>query len=367
MPLVLQNEEYRIETNQPKQIPPTVFSSCSSWCASLIAKVQFKYFWLKRWKASPRMMLPKRVRIREVAPRDGFQSLAAFLPTEQKLQIIESLVQAGVREIEATSFVSPKAVPQLKDAAELMLQMPKNGITRAALVANLQGAKNAAEAGVEQVVVVISASEEHNMANVRRSVDESLSSLDKIFDHAGCMGVGVTGAIAVAFGCPYAGDVAEDQVFRLVEEFSGRQAQSVILADTTGMATPTRVDHMVRLFFHRFAEQPLVLHFHNNRGTAMANLLAAVMAGATCFDTALGGIGGCPNVPQAAGNLATEDVVFMLEDMGVETGINLDAIIKAARLLEKILGFTLPGQVMKSGARIQKRGVGNQQAECRSG
>lgn len=301
------------------------------------------------------MQLPERVKIREVGPRDGFQSLPAFIPTEQKLQIMQLLLKAGVREIEATSFVSPKAVPQLKDAAEIMAKLPRAGVTRAALVANPRGAGNAAAAGVDQIVVVVSASEAHNMANVRRGIAESLNDLNAIFALAKSHDIAVNGAIAVAFGCPYQGDVSRAQVFRLAEEFFTRGAQAVILADTTGMASPKRVDRLVRAFLQEFAKRQCVLHLHNNRGTAMANLLAALMAGATAFDTALGGIGGCPNVPQAAGNLATEDVVWMLADMGVQTGIDLDAIIEAARALEKILGFILPGQVMKSGPRIQNR------------
>jgi len=300
------------------------------------------------------MQMPARVKIREVAPRDGFQSVAAFIPTDQKLGIIELLVQAGVQEIEATSFVSPKAVPQLKDATELMSRVPRKGVVNAALVANLTGAGNAVAAGINELVVVISASEAHNLANVRCGISESLKNLDDIFLVAQQNGVLVNGAIAVAFGCPYQGDVPEGDVLELSEEFLSRNASSVILADTTGMASPRRIDKMVRTFIHQFPGYRFTLHLHNNRGTAMANLLAGLLAGAISFDTALGGIGGCPNVPVAAGNLATEDVVFMLEDMGVETGIDLDKIIRAALELEKVLGFTLPGQVMKSGPRLTK-------------
>jgi len=300
------------------------------------------------------MQMPARVKIREVAPRDGFQSVAAFIPTDQKLGIIELLVQAGVQEIEATSFVSPKAVPQLKDATELMSRVPRKGVVNAALVANLTGAGNAVAAGINELVVVISASEAHNLANVRCSISESLKNLDDIFLVAQQNGVLVNGAIAAAFGCPYQGDVPEGDVLKLSEEFLSRNASSVILADTTGMASPRRIDKMVRTFIHQFPGYRFTLHLHNNRGTAMANLLAGLLAGAISFDTALGGIGGCPNVPVAAGNLATEDVVFMLEDMGVETGIDLDKIIRAALELEKVLGFTLPGQVMKSGPRLTK-------------
>jgi len=300
------------------------------------------------------MNLPPKVKLREVSTRDGFQSLQEFIPTEKKLEIIEAIAKAGVKEIETTSFVSPKAIPHLRDAAELMSRVPRGGISHAALVPNLKGAQNAINADVEQLVVVISATEAHNQENLWRSIGESLADLDGIFKLAQDKSVAVTGAIAVSFGCPYQGDVSEEEVFMLVEAYISRGATRIILADTTGMASPTRVEKMVRQFRTTFPDMDFALHFHNNRGTAMANLLGGIMAGATVFDTALGGIGGCPYVPQAAGNLPTEDVVFMLEDMGVSTGIDLEAIIRAAQLLEKILGYTLPGQVMKSGPRDPK-------------
>lgn len=300
------------------------------------------------------MNLPSKVRLREVSTRDGFQSLQEFIPTEKKLEIIEAIAKAGVKEIETTSFVSPKAIPHLRDAAELMSRVPRAGISHAALVPNLKGAQNATNAGVDQLVVVISATEAHNKENLWRSIGESLADLDSIFKLAQDKSIAVAGAIAVSFGCPYQGDVPEQDVLTLIEAYISRGATRVILADTTGMATPTRVGKMVRQFRSAFPNTDLALHFHNNRGTAMANLLAGLMAEATIFDTALGGIGGCPYVPQAAGNLPTEDVVFMLEDMGVSTGIDLEAVIRAAQLLEKILGYTLPGQVMKSGPRDPK-------------
>jgi hydroxymethylglutaryl-CoA lyase len=297
------------------------------------------------------MHIPSRVRIREVAPRDGFQSLRGYIPTDQKLQIIEAISKAGVSEIEATSFVNPEAVPHLRDAGEVMARVPRNGNTYAALVPNFKGAQDAINSGVDKLVVVISATESHNQENIRRSIKRSLHDLDSIFTIAKDHDVAVMGAIAVSFGCPYQGDVPEEDVFKIVKEYLERGAATIILADTTGMATPTRVDRMVREFQSAFPGADYVLHFHNNRGTAMANLFAAILAGAASFDTSLGGIGGCPYVPQAAGNLPTEDVVYMLEDMGISTGIDLEGIIRAAQLLEKILGYTLPGQVMKSGPR----------------
>ena len=297
------------------------------------------------------MNLPSEVTIREVAPRDGFQSLKTFLPTDQKLQIIEALVNAGIQHIEATSFAKPGTIPQLRDATELMSKVPRQKATYAAMIPNLKGAQRAIAAKADQLVMVISATESHNQKNVSRSITASLAELDTIFSLAEKNNISVIGAIAVAFGCPYQGNVPRDDVFKLVESFLSKGAHSVILADTSGMATPTRVQQMVGTFRALFSQAELVLHFHNNRGTAMANLLSALMAGATHFDTALGGIGGCPFVPRATGNLPTEDVVYMLEDMGIHTGIDLETLIQASQLLEKTLGFALPGQVIKSGPR----------------
>jgi hydroxymethylglutaryl-CoA lyase len=297
------------------------------------------------------MAAVKKVRIREVGPRDGFQSWPDFIPTDLKLEVIRLLLEAGIQEMETTSFVSPKAIPQMRDAAEVMAGVPRDGCIHSPLVPNLKGATLALDSGADKLVVVISASDEHNKANVRRSIAESLSDLKSIFELCRQEGKPVAGAMAVAFGCPYQGEVPEDDVYRLAEAYIGGGAASIILADTTGMATPPRVIRLIEGFTRRFPDTPYSLHFHNNRGTAIANLYAAVEAGADTFDTALGGIGGCPNVPQAAGNLATEDVVFMLEDMGCDTGIDLMKLITASLRLESILGRTLPGQVMKSGPR----------------
>ena len=296
----------------------------------------------------------KKILIREVAPRDGFQSWPEFVPTDKKLEVIKLLIEAGVTEMETTSFVSPKAIPQMRDAAEVMGRVPRNGCIHSPLVPNLKGAQLAFSCGADKVIVVISTTDAHNMANVRRTIKESLADLQSIFELAKDLGKPVMGAMAVAFGCPYQGDVPEDDIYSLAEAYIKGGASSIDLADTTGMATPARILKLLKGFTRRFPQTPYSLHLHNNRGTAMANLYAALEAGANIFDAALGGIGGCPNVPQAAGNLPTEDVVFMLEDMGFDTGIDLMKLIKAARHLESILGKTLPGQVMKSGPRDPK-------------
>jgi len=292
---------------------------------------------------------PKQVTLREVGPRDGFQNVAAFIPTEGKLKVIKSLAEAGLREIEVTSFINAKVVPQLADAEAIMTGLAAEGFIRSVLVPTPKYAMSAIEAGADQLVVFLSASEGHNRANVNRSVPESLAGLDTIFSLAADQGVPVVGAIATSFGCPYDGDVPTDNVLTICAHFRDFGADGIILGDTTGMAMPPAVTHLVKSYQDRFSAADMTLHFHNNRGTAMSNLYAALQAGAARFDTALGGIGGCPTVPQAAGNLATEDVVCLLHEMGIETGVDLDRLITAARDMEELLGYALPGQVMKSG------------------
>jgi hydroxymethylglutaryl-CoA lyase len=301
------------------------------------------------------MNYPSKIKIREVGPRDGFQIQKEFIPTDDKIEIIEALVAAGVSDVEATAFVSPKAVPQMRDAAEIIAKAPKNGAIYSALVPNLRGAQNAMATDVDEIVVVISASNAHNKANMNRTVDESIADLDAIFALAAEKGTRVIASAATAFGCPYQGDVPDADVMRLMDAYKSRGADGLILADTTGMATPVRVEKSVKMLQDRYPETEIILHLHDNRGTAMANLLTAMICGATTFDTALAGLGGCPYVPQAAGNLPTEDVVYMMDDMGIETGIDLEAVIRAALRLEKMLGKMLSGQVMKSGPRDPKR------------
>ncbi len=302
------------------------------------------------------MITASRVTIREVALRDGLQSEKDFVPTDQKIQIIQSLSQAGVHYLETTSFVSPKAIPQLQDAAELMARVERGGIRHEIMVPNLKGARAAAKAGADQLIVFVSASEAHNQANVGRSIHSSLSDLDAIFGVAREHGIAVSAAIAVAFGCPYQGKVPKEDVLDIAKHFAGRGVKRIALADTAGMANPVQITETISFFAGQLPDVKLCLHLHNNRGVAMANLYAGYLAGVTMFDTSLGGIGGCPNVPQAAGNLATEDVVYMFEAMGVKTNIDLPALIEAARLLETILQHPLPGQVMKSGPAVSAPG-----------
>lgn len=292
---------------------------------------------------------PDQIRLREVGPRDGFQNIHEFIPTESKIATIRALAAAGLREIEVTSFVNAKVIPQMADASEVMAGLAGIDIIKSVLVPTPKRADAAIGAGADQLIVFLSASEGHNRANVNRTIAESLAGLDTIFKLAGDSGVPVVGAVAVSFGCPYEGAVAPQTVLDIAAAFRDAGSAGVIFGDTTGMANPQSVDAMVKAYQDRFGDNNFSLHFHNNRGTAMANLLAAMAAGAVTFDTALAGTGGCPTVPKAAGNLATEDVVGLMDEIGVETGIDLAAVIAAARNLEASLGYELSGQVMKSG------------------
>jgi hydroxymethylglutaryl-CoA lyase len=287
------------------------------------------------------------VRIREVGPRDGFQYVKQFIPTDTKLEIIQSLSDAGISEMETTSFANPSTLPQFKDAEEVMKRVSKKRTIHSAMVFNRRGAESAIVSGTARLVTVISASETHNRKNLGKSIAGSIAAMDEMFFCAKENGIPVDGAIAVSFGCPFEGRVSQEVVMKIADAYVSKGASVIILADTTGLAVPTQVESMVGLFRDRFPDTPLSLHFHNNRGNAMANLLAALLSGVDRFDTALGGIGGCPFVPKAAGNIPTEDAVSMLAEMGIQTGIKVGDLILAARRLEMILGETLPGQVMK--------------------
>ncbi len=287
--------------------------------------------------------------IREVGLRDGLQAEKDFVPTEKKLELVEALGDAGVRYLETTSFVSPEAIPQLRDAAELMARVRRGGLVHEVMVPNRKGAQKAIESGADRLIVFISASEAHNQENVRRSIAASLEDLEEVLALAADSGIAAGAAIAVAFGCPYQGRVSRQAVGDIARRLVRAGAERITLADTTGLANPAQIRERIADFREHLPDTALCLHLHNNRGLAMANLYAGYQAGVRMFDASLGGIGGCPNVPRAAGNLATEDVVFLFESMGVDTGIDLTHLIHAARMLEKTLGRSLPGQVMKSG------------------
>jgi hydroxymethylglutaryl-CoA lyase len=293
--------------------------------------------------------LPPTIEMVEVGPRDGLQIVQKFVPTEKKLELVDSLFAAGIRRMEVTSFVHPKFVPQLKDAEEVLAGINREGRVCMAMVPNMKGAERAVEAQVDMLDVIVSASESHNRSNVRRSIDESLEGFVPIFDLAREADVSVRASLATSFGCPFEGDVPVEQVLRVCRRLQELGVMEVALCDTTGMANPVQVSKVVRACLEKIPEIQWAAHFHNTRGAGSANLLAALMEGVTIFDASIAGLGGCPFAPGATGNVPTEDMVHMLHEMGIETGIDLPALINTAVLAEEIIGEVLPGQVMKAG------------------
>jgi len=298
------------------------------------------------------LTLPQRVTIREVGPRDGLQAEKP-LSVEARARLIDALTATGVPKIEAVSFVSPKAVPAMADAAEVWRRVhPAKDVAYSALVPNRRGAEAAAEAGgFASLQAFLGAAEGYNRKNVGKTVAESVGDVADVVAVARSAGLPVEVSISAAFGDPYEGDVHPERVVEIAERVLGVGAQSISLGDTTGMGTPTGVWDVVGLMRDRLGEVPLNLHFHDTRGTAMANVLAALQIGVTDFDASIGGLGGSPFAPGANGNLATEDLVHMLMGMGTEVGIDFDRLLEASRLAEELVGHPLASQVSKSGPR----------------
>jgi len=294
------------------------------------------------------------LQINEVAPRDGFQIEATFVPTAAKIRLIDALSATGLARIEATSFVSPKAVPALADAAEVVAgirRRPGVGIT--VLVPNVKGAERALAAGVDEINLVMSASDSHGLANLRMTSAQSLEQFAAIVEavraHPQGRALFINASLSTSFGCPFEGAVAEARVLELVERQLALGVQGVTLCDTTGMANPAQVARLCEAAQARFPGIPFTLHFHNTRGMGLANALAAWQAGITHFDASLGGLGGCPYAPGATGNVCTEDLVHMFEQMGVATGVDLDGLLAASATLPELVGHETPGQVVKAG------------------
>jgi hydroxymethylglutaryl-CoA lyase len=292
-------------------------------------------------------MVVASVSIREVAPRDGLQNEEP-VPTEAKVKLIDALSETGVRRIEAVSFVHPKAIPQMADADEVWSQITKNPDVRySALIPNTRGAQRAIAAGFREIEVVVSASDTHNRHNLNRSTEESVEDIAQLIPLIHEAGATVEVIVATSFGCPFEGDIDPDRVAGIVARVRADGADRIAFGDTTGMATPRRVRDLLS------SVRPDLLHFHNTRGTGLANILTALDLGVTEFDASVGGIGGCPYAPGASGNVATEEVVHMLHDMGIDTGIDLDRLIETAEMAEKLLGRTLPSGVLRAGPRTR--------------
>jgi len=297
--------------------------------------------------------LPDRISLREVGPRDGLQNEDP-VPTGAKVELINTLSGTGVQRIEAVSFVHPKAIPQMADADEVWRQVTRTpGVRYSALVPNSRGATRALDAGFTEFEAVVSASDTHNRKNVNRSTAESLDDIAVLIDQAHQAGATCQVIVSTAWGCPYEGDVPVQRVVGVAGRAVADGADSVSFGDTTGMATPARVRELVGEFRSRHPDIALNLHFHNTRGTGLANVLTALELGVADFDASVGGLGGCPYAPGATGNIATEELVHMVEDMGVATGVDLEAMIDAAAEAERIIGRTLPSQVLRAGPRTR--------------
>jgi len=297
--------------------------------------------------------LPARISVREVGPRDGLQNEDP-VPATAKIALIDQLAKTGVSRIEAVSFVRAEAIPQMADADEVWAGVTKDPAVRySALAPNLRGARRALDAGFTEVEAVVSASDTHNRKNVNRSTAQSLDEIAIIIDEAHRRGATCQVVVATAWGCPYEGDVPVDRVLAVAGRAVADGADAISFGDTTGMATPRRVRDLVGSFRSRHPDVPLNLHFHNTRGTGLANVLAALELGVDDFDASVGGLGGCPYAPGASGNIATEELVYMVEDMGVGTGIDLAAMIEAAGAAERIVGRELSSQVLRAGPRTR--------------
>jgi hydroxymethylglutaryl-CoA lyase len=298
-------------------------------------------------------MTPKAVRIREVGPRDGFQNEPETIATAQKVELIDALARTGLRRLEATSFVRADVIPQLADAAEVLkrIDVPE-GIAVSVLVPNARGldAALAQRERVDEINVFMSASETHNRKNVNRSIAESLAELEGVLARAREAGLRCEGVISTSFGCPYEGHVAPERVFEIAERLRDAGAQEIGFGDTTGMANPRQVGEFFPAARAALGDEvELTAHFHNTRGQGLANVLAALEAGVESFESSFGELGGCPVPAGATGNIATEDLVSMLHEMGIETGIDLEALLVCARRVQELLGRPLGSHTLVAG------------------
>ena len=288
------------------------------------------------------MQLPKRVQLKEVGPRDGLQNEKAFIPTADKIQLIDRLSETGLDYIEVTSFVHPKWIPQLADAVDVLKAIKRNkNVTYAALVPNAKGLERALEANIDEVSVFMSASEGHNKSNINKSIDETFPIIKEVVDGALAAGKTVRGYISTAIACPYDGYTEPAQVVRVAEKLFNMGITEISLGDTIGVGVPTQVDALLTEMLRYYKADQLAMHFHDTRGTALANVVTSLTHGITKFDSAIGGLGGCPYAKGASGNVATEDLLYLLHEMGIETGVQLERISQAALSIEGVLGKKL--------------------------
>jgi hydroxymethylglutaryl-CoA lyase len=296
-----------------------------------------------------------RVSVYEVSLRDGLQNERATVPLRGKLRLVDALVQAGCKRIEITSFVSPKWIPQLADADEVAehAKAPE-GVTFSALCPNARGLERARAAGMREIAVFISASETHNKKNVNKTVDETLTAFEDTIGPARATGMRVRAYVSTVWGCPYEGDVDPKRALAIARKLLAMGCYQVSLSDTIGAGTPRQTERILEMALAEIPREQIAMHMHDTRGTALANVLVGLEMGIRDFDASVGGLGGCPYAPGAAGNLATEDLVYMLQGMGVTTGIDLDRLVEAGKVAESIVGRQLPGKVHQAGVRSLK-------------
>ena len=300
----------------------------------------------------PGSKLPSKVSVYEVSPRDGLQNESAQVATHAKVRLIEALVDAGVRRLEVGSFVAPKWVPQMADADEVCRMIERRqGVTYACLCPNAMGLRRAIAANIDEIAVFVSASETHNLKNVNKTVAQTLKAFEPVIGPAVERGLTVRGYVSTMWGCPYEGDVDPAKGLKLAKHLLDAGCYQVSLGDTIGVGTPIQTQRIVELFAKDIPLEKIALHLHDTRGTALANVLAGLQMGITTFDASVAGLGGCPYAPGAAGNLATEDLVYTLHGMGIETGVDLEKLWQAGQVAEAIVGRDLPGKVHRAGVR----------------
>ncbi|MFV8826941.1 hydroxymethylglutaryl-CoA lyase [Alkalihalobacterium sp. APHAB7] len=291
------------------------------------------------------MKFPNNILLKEVGPRDGLQNEKSFVSTEDKVEWINMLSNTGLSYIEITSFVHPKWIPALADAVDVAKKIKrKPGVTYAALVPNEKGLQRALEANIDEVSVFMSASETHNQKNINKSIDDTFKVLRPVVQEAKANGKTTRGYVSTVFGCPYEQNVSIEDVIKVSEHLFDMGIDELSLGDTIGVGNPAQVQRVLDELLTRFPADQLAMHFHDTRGTALANILASLDMGITKFDAAVAGLGGCPYAPGASGNVATEDLLYMLNEMSIETGVNQDLLIAAAQWIEEKVGRTLPSR-----------------------
>lgn len=301
--------------------------------------------------------MPDRVSVYEVSPRDGLQNEKRIVPTADKVRLIEALAEAGLTRIEATSFVSPKWIPALADADDLLRDLPRReGVSYSALVPNAKGLARAQAAGMQEIAVFLSASETHNRKNINKTIGETLTLYRDVVAEARGAGIRVRAYLSTVWGCPYEGAVDSAGVMRIGRELADMGCHQIAFSDTIGVGNPRQTRQLVQAFLAELPVEAVAVHLHDTRGTALANALVALDLGVRTIDASVGGLGGCPYAPGASGNLATEDLVYMLHGMGVATGVDLHRLVEVARLAEILVGRPLPGKVHQAGVDSTRPG-----------